>query len=67
MGLAEFGSKANLCQLGLELGLNLSLEDFPGGVEEKWKYSKAQLQLGLQAVWLSLAKIRGKLVIGIPF
>ena len=48
-GLAELGEKTELNQLGVKLGLNLSLEDFPGGVEEKWKYSKAQLQLGLPA------------------
>ena len=32
MGLAELGNKAELDQLGLELWLNWSLEDFPGGV-----------------------------------
>ena len=29
-GLAELGNNAELYQLGLELWLNLSLEDFPG-------------------------------------
>ena len=32
LGLAELGNKAELDQLGLELWLNWSLEDFPGGV-----------------------------------
>ena len=32
MGLAELDNKAELDQLGLELWLNWSLEDFPGGV-----------------------------------
>ena len=31
LGLAELGNKAELDQLGLELWLNWSLEDFPGG------------------------------------
>ena len=45
LGLAELGNKAFFDQLELELGLNLSLEDFPrgGGGEQKWKYSSAQL------------------------
>ena len=30
LGLAELGNKAELDQLGLELCLNWSLEDFPG-------------------------------------
>ena len=30
LGLAELGNKAELDQLGLELWLNWSLEDFPG-------------------------------------
>ena len=30
MGQAETGTKGELINLGLELGLNLSLEDFPG-------------------------------------
>ena len=30
LGLAELGNKAELNQLGLELWLNWSLEDFPG-------------------------------------
>ena len=30
LGLAKLGNKAELDQLGLELWLNLSLEDFPG-------------------------------------
>ena len=29
-GLAELVNKANLCLVGLELWLNLNLEDFPG-------------------------------------
>ena len=32
LGLAELGNKAELDQLGLELWLNWSLEDFPGWV-----------------------------------
>ena len=32
LGLAELGNNAELDQLGLELWLNWSLEDFPGGV-----------------------------------
>ena len=47
MGQAETGTKGELIRLGLELGLNLSLEDFPGGVEQNWKYSSAQLGLEL--------------------
>ena len=48
LGLAELGNKAELDQLGLELWLNWSLEDFPGGVGgggmgQNWKYSSAQL------------------------
>ena len=49
MGLADLVNKALFDQLGLEFWLNLSLEDFPGvggwgvGVEQKWKYSSAQL------------------------
>ena len=31
MGLAETGTKTELSQLGLEIRLILSLEDFPGG------------------------------------
>ena len=31
LGLAELGNKAELDQLGLELWLKWSLEDFPGG------------------------------------
>ena len=31
LGLAELGNKADLDQLELELWLNWSLEDFPGG------------------------------------
>ena len=61
MVLAELGNKAELDQLGLELWLNWSLEDFPrwwGGGEDwvGWGWgkagnkAKAQLQLGL---WLS--------------
>ena len=55
LGLAELGNKAELNQLGLELWLNWSLEDFPGGWEGVgwWGWgkagnkAKAQLQLGL--------------------
>ena len=46
LGLAELGNKAFFDQLELELGLNLSLKDFPGGsggVDQKQKYSSAQL------------------------
>ena len=44
LGLAELGNEAELDQLGLELTLNLSLEDFPwwwwwggGGVGKSWE------------------------------
>ena len=52
LGLAELGNKAELDQLGLELWLNWSLEDFPGwggvvGVGKAGNKAKAQLQLGL--------------------
>ena len=49
LGLAEHGNKAELDQLGLELWLNLSLEDFPGGVGlgKAGNKTKAQLQLEL--------------------
>ena len=49
LGLAELGNKAELDQLGLELWLNWSLEDFPGGwrMGQNWKYSSAQLGLEL--------------------
>ena len=42
LSLAGFGNKAELEQLGLLLGQNLSLE----AVEKKRKHSKAQLHLG---------------------
>ena len=55
-GLAQLGNTAEFGHLGLELGLNLSFEDFPGwggGVGWGWgkagNKAKAQLQLGLQA------------------
>ena len=53
LGLAELGNKAELHQLGLELWLNWSLEDFCrwGGVGWGWgkagNKAKDQLQLGL--------------------
>ena len=52
LGLAELGNKADLDQLGLELLLNLSLEDedFPGWVGwwgKAGNKAKAQLKLGL--------------------
>ena len=49
LGLAELGIKAELDQLGLELWLNWSLEDFPGGGGwgKAGNKAKAQLQLGL--------------------
>ena len=54
LDLAELGNKAELDQLGLELWLNWSLEDFPGwGGVVGWGWgkagnkAKAQLQLGL--------------------
>ena len=55
LGLAELGNKAELNQLGLELWLNWSLEDFPGwwGGVVGWGWgkagnkAKAQVQLGL--------------------
>ena len=46
LGLAELGNKAELNQLGLELWLKLTLEDFPGwggggggvvGVGKSWE------------------------------
>ena len=43
LGLVELGNKAELNQLGLELWLNWSLEDFPGwggvvvGVGKSWE------------------------------
>ena len=45
LGLAELGNKAEFDQLGLELWLNWSLEDFPGewGMGQNWKYSSVQL------------------------
>jgi len=43
LGQAETDTKGELIKLGLEHGLKLSLEDFPGGVEQKRKYSSAQL------------------------
>ena len=50
LGLAELGNKAELNQLGLELWLNWSLEDFPGWGGWWWgkagNKAKAQLQLG---------------------
>ena len=56
--LADLGNKAELDKLGLELWLNWSLEDFPGGVGwwggggwggwgKAGNKAKAQLQLGL--------------------
>ena len=58
LGLAELGNKVDLDQLGLELWLNWSLEDFPGwgggvgwmggvGWGKAGNKAKAQLQLGL--------------------
>ena len=51
LGLAELGNKDELDQLGLELWLNWSLEDFPGwggvGVGKAWNKAKGQLQLRL--------------------
>ena len=49
LGLAELGNKAELDQLGLELWLNWSLEDFPDGVGwgKAGNKAKAQLQLRL--------------------
>ena len=53
-GLAELGNKSELDQLGLEIWLNLSLEDFPGwwggvgwGGGKAGNKAKAQLQRGL--------------------
>ena len=53
LGLAELGNKAELDQLGLELRINWSLEDFPGwwwwwGWGKAGNKAKAQLQLGLE-------------------
>ena len=49
LGLAELGNKPEIDQLGLELWLNWSLEDFPGwwGWGKAGNKAKAQLQLGL--------------------
>ena len=56
LGLAELGNKDELDQLGLELWLNWSLEDFPGwgggvggvlGWGKAGNKAKARLQLGL--------------------
>ena len=44
LGLAELGNKAELDQLGLELWLNWSLEDFPGG---GWGGEKRGIKLKL--------------------
>ena len=56
LGLVELGNKAEHDQLGLELWLNRSLEDFPGWWWWWWwewgkagNKAKAQLQLGRQA------------------
>ena len=60
MGLAETGNKVELSQLGMDLGLYLSLEDFPGGwgwVEQKWKYSSAQLKSELGNISILLKYI----------
>ena len=47
-GLAELGNNTKLGLLELELGLNVSLEG-AGWMEQKRKYNKAQIQLGLHA------------------
>ena len=60
LGLAETDTKAELSRIGLELALILSLEDFPGGwgwVEQKWKYSSAQLKSELGNISLLLKYI----------
>ena len=44
LGLAELGSKAEFVQLGLQLWLNWSLEDFPGG---GWGGEKLGIKLKL--------------------
>ena len=59
LGLAELGNKAELDQLGLELCLNWSLEDFPGWW---WGGEKLGIKLKLSFSWGSglaeLGKIR---------
>ena len=47
LGFAELGNKAELDQLGLELWLNWSLEDFPGGGGWGRTGNIAQLSWGL--------------------
>ena len=61
MGLAELGNKAELDQLGLELWLNWSLEDFPG----RWGGGgeKLGIKLKLSFSWgLGLAEL-GKMTL----
>ena len=62
LGLAELGNKAELDQLGLELWLNWSLEDFPGGVG--WwggGGEKLGIKLKLSFSWgLGLAELDNK-------
>ena len=66
MGLAVLGNKAELDQLGLELWLNWSLEDFPGwgGVVVGWSGGggeKLGTKLKLSFSWgLGLAELGNK-------
>ena len=58
LGLAELGNKAELDQLGLELWLNWSLEDFPGG---GWGGEKLEIKLKLIfSLGLELAELGKK-------
>ena len=55
LGLAELGNEAELDQLGLELWLNWSLEDFSGGVGGG---EKLGIKLKLSFSWgLGLAEL----------
>ena len=55
LGLAELGNKAELDQLGRELWLNWSLEEFPGG---GWGGEKLGIKLKLSFSWgLGLAEL----------
>ena len=47
MGSAELGNRVELGHMGLELGLNLSFKDFPGGGGWSRSGNTAQLSWGL--------------------
>ena len=68
MGLAELGNKAELDQLGLELWLNWSLEDFPGwwGGVGWWGGGgeKLGIKLNLSFSWgLGLAELGNNVIV----